>query len=45
MGCLWLCMCVCVCVCVYSPLGWTLTNKKHELVDKFFLLCLLVQLP
>ena len=37
--------CVCVRVCVYSPLGWTLTNKKHELVDKFFLLCLLVQLP
>ena len=35
----------CVCVFVNSPLGWTLTNKKHELVDKFFLLCLLVQLP
>lgn len=35
---------VCVCVCVYNPLGWTLANKKQKLVDKFSLLCLLVQL-
>ena len=37
-------VCVCVCVCVYSPLGWTLASKKQELVDKFSLLCLVVQL-
>ena len=35
---------LCVCVCVYSPLGWTLASKKQELVDKFSLLCLVVQL-